>query len=153
MVICFFCSFFSVTFNVFFFLQMFQSASTLPLINSLKVSDFQVFAPFSSSFPLSPPLACWPTLSETFGWSFSSESSRHQPLRFHQFASENIFASIFFSLTKLPSSVEEEYHIMRFTTISIFYEKTKFMKQPRFSPRKKMYQVTSPPPQKHQRKR
>ena len=42
-------------------------------------------------------------------------------------------------------SEEEEYHIMRFTTISIFYEKTKFMKQAHFSLRKKMYQVTSMP--------
>ena len=44
--------------------------------------------------------------------------------------------------------MEEEYHIVRFTTISIFYEKTKFMKQPHFSLGKEIYQVTSPPPSK-----
>ena len=160
-------SFFFLTIKVSFLLLQFPLPH--PLINSLKVLDVQVFALASSLFFFFFfSHWCWPSLSETFGWRFSNHSTYQQPL-FHHLASENIntfqrmlkrkiveMSTLLLILCSQQTfsmnvqkenwgSEEEEYHIMRFTTISIFYEKTKFMKQAHFSLRKKMYQVTSMP--------
>ena len=90
------------SFSLAFFLLQFPLPH--PLINSLKVLDFQVFAS-TSSFSFFFSHWCWPSLSETFGWRFSNHSTYQQPL-FHHLASENIntfpcFTDIFNECSKI----------------------------------------------------